>query len=247
MSDLSYRVVGEGVPLLLLHGFGISYNIWQTLVPLLKNSFQLILVELPGIGASPPPPPTGSYYTSCATILDELRCDLGIDRWSILCYSTGTRVGEAYVRHYPTAVESCIFLCPLHLPGWRWRMLQFVIGVDAVVPAFGTWALSGPRLYSLVTSLGFNGRVGRRAAEWTRDIGSQRITVLKQILRDLPDDGRSLLAVNVPTRYIWGRQDLITVCPRPVGKGHFRINANHAAPVLAAQDVAHLTIDFLKE
>ncbi|MEZ4836317.1 MAG: alpha/beta fold hydrolase [Caldilineaceae bacterium] len=64
MSDLSYRIVGEGPPLLLLHGFGISYNIWQALVPLLHSHFQLILVELPGIGASPPLPAQTLYYVS---------------------------------------------------------------------------------------------------------------------------------------------------------------------------------------
>ncbi|MCB0113885.1 MAG: alpha/beta fold hydrolase [Caldilineaceae bacterium] len=246
MSDLSYRIVGEGPPLLLLHGFGISYNIWQALVPLLHSHFQLILVELPGIGASPPLPAQTLYYVAGADLLDELRRELGITRWSLLCYSTGTRMGEIYVQRYGDTVSRCIFLCPLHIPGWRWRLLQTVLHIDAVLPSFGDWALSGPRLYGLVTSLGFNGRAGRRAAEWTRDIGAQPIHVLRQALRDIPDEGHSLLSLGVPTLYIWGRQDVITICPRHRSKRHFCINANHAAPILAAADVAHLTLEFLR-
>src|SRR6266851_4325242 len=49
---LPFRVEGSGHPLLLIHGWGVTYTVWQKLVPLLAPHFQLILVELPGVCAA---------------------------------------------------------------------------------------------------------------------------------------------------------------------------------------------------
>src|SRR5258708_2861198 len=94
---LAYRVEGKGAPLLLIHGWGVTYNIWRYLAPLLSPHFQLIMVELPWVGASEDIMPDRPYYEYCADALEEVRQALGIERWGILAYSTGTRAGEAYV------------------------------------------------------------------------------------------------------------------------------------------------------
>ena len=113
---LNYRIEGDGPPLLLVHGWGVSFTIWRDLAPLLKPYYTLIIPELPGIGASPLPA-GGNYYEACAASLEELRRALDIPRWSILGYSLGGWAVRAYVRRFPQAVERCIFLCiPRPLP-----------------------------------------------------------------------------------------------------------------------------------
>ena len=52
---VSYRVMGTGRPLVLIHGFAISYNIWRNLAPLLSRYFMIVMIELPGIGGSAMP------------------------------------------------------------------------------------------------------------------------------------------------------------------------------------------------
>ena len=49
---LSYKTIGKGKPLLLIHGFGISFKIWREITPLLKDDFNLVIIELPGIDKS---------------------------------------------------------------------------------------------------------------------------------------------------------------------------------------------------
>src|SRR5690242_15251180 len=97
---LRYRLEGNGMPLLLIHGWGVTYAIWQNLAPLLKPHFQLIMIELPGIGDSPEPPADLPYYQVCAEAIEEVRIALGIERWAVLSYSSGTRAAEAYVQRY---------------------------------------------------------------------------------------------------------------------------------------------------
>src|SRR5260370_7843048 len=98
---LPFRVEGSGHPLLLLHGWGVTYMVWQKLVPLLAPHFQLILVELPGVGAASEVMPDKPYYQACSEALEELRMTMGIDRWAILPYSTAPPPGASHAHQSP--------------------------------------------------------------------------------------------------------------------------------------------------
>lgn len=249
---LSFRVEGEGPPLLLLHGFGISFKIWRNLLPHLTPYFRCVMVELPGIGQSPPPDSDRPYYTVCAEEIERLREHLAIESWSVFSYSTGSRAAEVYINSRPQRVRRAVFLCPVHVPGWRWMASRAAVRLDSYFPALGNWVLSGRRLHSLVRTLGFNGRGHPYAGEWTREIGMQDLNSLKRAIRDMPDAGDTLLELPVPSLYVWGKYDLIPNRPRrrlrrqsaPV---HRRIPANHSAPELAAEHVAREVLPFLAE
>ncbi len=45
-------ITGTGQPLVMLHGWGWHSGIWQPLVPILSQYYQLFLVDLPGFGQS---------------------------------------------------------------------------------------------------------------------------------------------------------------------------------------------------
>jgi pimeloyl-ACP methyl ester carboxylesterase len=47
-----YRIIGKGKPVMLVHGFGEDGEVWNNQVEFLKNSFQLIVPDLPGSGRS---------------------------------------------------------------------------------------------------------------------------------------------------------------------------------------------------
>lgn len=46
------KIYGQGKPLVLFHGWGFDHRIWLSLVPHLKDHYQLILVDLPGFGCT---------------------------------------------------------------------------------------------------------------------------------------------------------------------------------------------------
>jgi len=75
--DIAFERQGAGDPLLLVHGTGLSRQTWDPVVPLLAGGRELLLVDLPGHGASPRPPAgTEStpveYARALAGLLDEL-------------------------------------------------------------------------------------------------------------------------------------------------------------------------------
>lgn len=46
-SNLTYRIVGAGAPVVLVHGFGEDSSIWRNQVDHLKDKVKLIIVDLP--------------------------------------------------------------------------------------------------------------------------------------------------------------------------------------------------------
>jgi pimeloyl-ACP methyl ester carboxylesterase len=57
--ELAYERLGSGPPLVLLHGIGHRRQAWLPVADLLAPSRELILVDLPGHGESPPLQPDG--------------------------------------------------------------------------------------------------------------------------------------------------------------------------------------------
>ena len=51
-KKIFYRLYGEGKPVMLVHGFGETGDVWKSQVAFLKGSFQLIVPDLPGSGQS---------------------------------------------------------------------------------------------------------------------------------------------------------------------------------------------------
>lgn len=245
---LSYRVEGEGSPLLLCHGFGISFNIWTELVPLLRDQFKLVIVELPGIGASPVPLVGTSYPVAATQMLESLRAFLDIPRWSMLGYSSGSRVVEAYVQAYPDRIHRSIFLCPAYVNRKKATGLRIAIYVDHFFPSLGNWILSGKRLHYLIRLLAFNLASNSRERAWHREISAQPLAILKETLRSMPGNGARGFQVpaSVPALFLWGNEDWITKNPRSVTASDLIIHANHSAPQTSASEVAGCILDFMK-
>jgi pimeloyl-ACP methyl ester carboxylesterase len=247
MTTLSYKIEGAGSPLLLVHGLGVTYTIWKDLAPLLAPHFQLIMVELPGFGRSPLPDETQPYFETCADAIEELRLRLHIDPWDLLCYSLGTRVGEAYLRKYPSSVGRTIFLCPIRTDLAQALTLRALAHIDQSWPASGDWMLSGWRLYGLILALGFNGKKHPYAADWLREMSAQPVWSLKRPLFGLRYVAQKPFDLpEKPVLFIWGKRDIIATRPIRVRNGRqILVPGCHNAPMLAAPHVAEAVIRFL--
>src|SRR5688572_13418725 len=51
-KKIFYRVFGNGKPVLLVHGFGETGEVWKNQIDWLGNKFKLIVPDLPGSGQS---------------------------------------------------------------------------------------------------------------------------------------------------------------------------------------------------
>ena len=243
-TTLNYRVEGSGAPLLLVHGFGVSFQIWRALLPLLADHFRLVMIELPGIGDSPLP--DGCAYTAASiAAMESVRQKLAIPKWSVLGYSSGVGVVAAYASAHPERIERVVLVCPPLLKGWRWWGLRSLLWLDSRQPAIGDWALSGWRLYWLVALLGFNGRPVALTREWVDEIATQPPPVLKAILREYIPASQLLAGESDKRLLLCGSSDFVSTRPPRQGVNVAFFAGDHSGPVRMAQSIAAQVIDFL--
>ena len=102
--ELAYLRQGHGTPLVLLHGFPLDHNIWNEVIPLLENTFDLIIPDLRGFGESTTvdgPYTMDDFASDIAGLLDQL----GIEKTAIAGHSMGGYISLAFARLFPEKVS----------------------------------------------------------------------------------------------------------------------------------------------
>lgn len=102
--DLSYERHGKGAPLVLIHGFPLDLSIWDNVVPLLENDFDLIVPDLRGFGESSTvntPYTMLDFANDIAGLLDHL----GVEKAAFAGHSMGGYVALAFAKEYPERVS----------------------------------------------------------------------------------------------------------------------------------------------
>lgn len=113
--NLHYVIGGEGEPLVLIHGFGQNWYMWNRLLPELSKHFTVIAPDLRGVGESDKP--AGGYdKKTMAVDLHELVKKLGYNSINLAGHDIGLMVGYAYAAQFPTEVKKLALMDAL-LPG----------------------------------------------------------------------------------------------------------------------------------
>ena len=131
-------VLGQGPPLLLLHGFDSSFLEYRRLAPLLSRHFQLFIPDLFGFGFSPRPPDEAYGPESVLRHLDALLERLPENSaCGLVGASMGGSVAVEMARRQPGRIEALMLLAPAGLTG---RPMP----VPPLLDRFGAWFLSRP-------------------------------------------------------------------------------------------------------
>ena len=105
---LHYKELGEGKPLVILHGlFGTSDN-WQTHAKKLGEYYRVILVDQRNHGHSPWS--EDFTYEHLAEDLERLILHLGIDKFTLIGHSMGGKTAMYYSQKYPTRLEKMVIV-----------------------------------------------------------------------------------------------------------------------------------------
>lgn len=110
MDGQPLRVVraGTGPPLVLINGIGASAEMWTPLVAHLRG-YELIAVDLPGTGSSPPPR-RPVRIRGLARMVEDLLARIELGRVDLLGYSFGGIVAQELTWRAPERVGRLI-LC----------------------------------------------------------------------------------------------------------------------------------------
>jgi len=107
--SLAYRVLGEGDPLVLLHGFYGTGADWSAVAPELAATYQLIIPDLRGHGRSTNP--TGRFtHRESARDIYALLDHLGIDRVNAVGFSSGGMTLLHMATAQPDRLEAMVLI-----------------------------------------------------------------------------------------------------------------------------------------
>jgi pimeloyl-ACP methyl ester carboxylesterase len=220
-SRVNYVEMGEGPPLVFVHGLSGAWQNWLDQIPHLSDSHRVIAFDLPGFGASPMPPWEISI-PAYGRFLRDFCERLGIESCALVGNSMGGFVASEVAISDPERVEKLVLVSAAGITWARARREPAaMIGRvgKAALPLVLRFQMSGIRRPGL----------RRRAFQGViHDPGSLRREVLWENLApamtspgyfdaitnlfgyDIRD---RLEEIEVPTLIVWGRNDRVVPVP----------------------------------
>jgi pimeloyl-ACP methyl ester carboxylesterase len=211
--DLSHLRTGSGPPLLLLHGLGMSKLVWRPLLPLLAAEREVIAIDMPGFGDSPPGPRT---VEGLAHAVAGFARWLGIDRPHVAGNSLGG--GVALTMGAAGHARSVCALSPVGFVADREgkyarALLAATRGMSRVLQP-----VADPLARNAVVRTALSSHACSRPwrvppedmAQWTRDYA--RAPAFWHLLDAL--DGWPAPTPTCPTTVAWGERDRILITSR---------------------------------
>jgi pimeloyl-ACP methyl ester carboxylesterase len=120
---LHYLAAGEGPPLVLLHGWPVSAEMWRRVIPALAAKRTVIAPDLRGSGYSDKPQ-SGYDKATLAKDVQALMSSLGFRRYAVAGHDIGGMVAYALAAQFRAEVETLVIV-DIILPGIDpWDRLQ---------------------------------------------------------------------------------------------------------------------------
>ncbi|MCX5144787.1 MULTISPECIES: alpha/beta fold hydrolase [unclassified Streptomyces] len=112
-TELAYRVLGEGAPLICLPGGAMRAGAYLGDLGGLSATRQLVVLDLRGTGDSAVPDDMSTCR--CDRLVEDveaLRLHLGLDRVDLLAHSAAGDLASLYAARHPEALRSLILVAP---------------------------------------------------------------------------------------------------------------------------------------
>ncbi|MEZ4667203.1 MAG: alpha/beta hydrolase [Anaerolineae bacterium] len=104
------RVIGQGKPILMLHGFPTASFDYVRLVPLLEDGFRLVLLDFLGFGFSDKPAQHTYSLFEQADIVQAVANHYGIERATVVTHDMGNSVTLEILRRGQLEIEKLVML-----------------------------------------------------------------------------------------------------------------------------------------
>lgn len=106
---IHYEILGTGEPILLLHGMGGTWKMWEPQWDFFSKNYQLIMVDMRGHGDSTGEFPENKFTLEAMTAdLPHLLDYLGIKKAHVAGVSMGGVIAQMFAYSYPDYVKSLI-------------------------------------------------------------------------------------------------------------------------------------------
>ncbi len=213
-AEIHYTDEGEGIPVLMIHGFGGAYTHFEDMARLMKDQYRIIRVDLPGFGLSEYPDgyDPKSFTESYQDYLRYLLGVLQLDSLYVMGNSLGGLIAWNCAVQHPDKVKKLVLLSPA---GYE---LDEVLSPGKILKH--EWiqkiALKGQPLWMTRSGLEeafykkdkVKDNVVERINLFTNREGVIPHMINVALTKDFPDTAL-IRNVQCPTLIIWGKEDAI--------------------------------------
>ncbi|MCF6460948.1 alpha/beta fold hydrolase [Clostridium sp. Cult3] len=206
--ELNYICEGEGLDVLVLHGWGANIETVLPIVNLLKSDFKVYALDLPGFGSSAEPK---EVYGSCdyAKVVKQFIDQMEMEKVILIGHSFGGKVSIWLGNLYPEIVDKIVLLDSAGLiprRGLKYYIKVYCFkALKAIYKGLFFWIDDDKKMKRFYKKFG--------STDYKDADGIMRRILVKVVNEDL----RPLLKdIKAPTLLIWGDRD--TATPLYMGK-----------------------------
>jgi pimeloyl-ACP methyl ester carboxylesterase len=220
-AQTNYVEMGDGPPLVMLHGLGGSWQNWLENIPHFARDHRVLALDLPGFGGSPMPPWEVTIPAYGRYFRDFLE-RTGIERCSLVSNSMGGFIATELAINEPERVDDLTLVSAAGITWARARnepaemAARMLRAAAPLALRFQMSAIRRPKMRQRVfNGLWYKPNALRRELIWEQVVPALQSPATFDSMRKLVGyDIRSRLEeIEVPTLIVWGRQDAVVPVP----------------------------------
>ena len=236
MSSIFYNDTGEGLPVVFLHGFCETSDIWSGIQHQISRKFRVITLDLPGFGASPLP----DYPFSLSDIATEIKHfldSINVNKYILIGHSLGGYIALAFSRVYGQDLlglglfHSSVFPDDEEKKMSRTKLMEFIDknGVRTFIRTFIPslfYRGNLDRLHDVIRNL-------KKSVEMTR---AESVIQYARAMRDRKGSEDFLMDFSKPVMFIVGEEDESVPLEKSMAQAILPKNSH----MLRLPDTAHM-------
>jgi len=199
----NYIAVGQGEPVVLLHGWGSSILPYRQLIDLLSRKYFVIALDLPGFGQTEEPKrpfAVDDYVDFVLAFLEQF----SLEKLSLVGHSYGGRIIIKMAnRELPFAIDKIVLIDSAGIKPQVTKKKSF----KQTVYKLGKWFANLALIKKLFPGLLEKLRVTFGSADYAAASPMMRQCLVKAVNEDLTD---LLPGIKRPTLLVWGENDTAT-------------------------------------
>jgi len=134
-TQLYFKVIGEGEPLLIVHGGpGLNHNYFLPHLESLAKKYQLIFYDQRSAGQSALNVKAFMTLKTFSEDIEAIRIAFGIEKLNILCHSWGALPATQYAIDHPDKLNVIIYCSPIPLSA-KLAMQSNQVGIEKTTSA----------------------------------------------------------------------------------------------------------------
>lgn len=206
-KKLSYRSIGSGKTVVLLHGFGEDSEVWKNQVEYLKEKFHLIIPDLPGSGKSSLDNRQITIEDYSEAIRDVIDRE-GIEKTTLIGHSMGGYITLAFAEKFPARLNAFGLFHSTAFADSDEKKSTRRKGIDFIKEhgALEFLKTSTPNLFSSATKEN-NPALIEEQMKLLSNFSGEALVSYNQAMIDRPDRTEVLKNVKIPILFVFGEHD----------------------------------------